>query len=50
MILSDFLSRQKHNYSNLHEIITILFNMQNRYYNIGEEKRREILSLDKVAS
>ena len=41
MILSNFLSRQKHDDSN-HEIITILFNMQNmlqsRYYNIGERK------------
>ena len=40
MILSDFLSRQKHDYSNPHEIIPILFNMQNilhsRYYNIGQ--------------
>ena len=41
MILSDFLSRQKHNDSNPHEIIAILFNMQNllhaRYYNIDED-------------
>ena len=29
MILSDFLSRQKHDDSNLHKIIPILFNMQN---------------------
>ena len=29
MILSDFLSRQKHDNGNLHEIIPILFNMQN---------------------
>ena len=40
MILSDFLSRQKHDGSNLYEIITISFNMQSvlhtRYYNIGE--------------
>ena len=38
--LSDFLSRQKHDDSNLHEIISISFNMQSilqdRYYNIGE--------------
>ena len=38
MILSDFLSRQKHDDSNLHEIIPISFNMQNiehnKYYNI----------------
>ena len=40
MILSDFLSRQNHNDSNLHEIIPISFNMHNvlheKYYNIGE--------------
>ena len=40
MILGDFLSRQKHNDSNPHEIIPILFNMKNilqsRYYNIGK--------------
>ena len=39
MILSDFLSRQKHNDSNLHKIILISFNMHNllheKYYNIG---------------
>ena len=28
MILSDFLSRQKHDDSNLHEIIPISFNMK----------------------
>ena len=36
MILSDFLSRQKHDDSNLHDIIPISFNMYNilyeRYY------------------
>ena len=40
MILSDFLSRQKHDDSNPHEIIPISFNMHNvlheKYYNIGE--------------
>ena len=40
MILSDFLSRQKHDNSNPQEIIPILFNMQGilqpRYYNLGE--------------
>ena len=40
MILSDFLSRQRHD-SYLHEIILISFNMQNilqsKYYNIGKE-------------
>ena len=42
MILSDFISRQKQDGSNPHEIIPILFNMQNvlqsRYYNTGEGK------------
>ena len=41
MVLSDFLSRQKHDDSNLHEIIPVSFNIQGllytRYYNIGEE-------------
>ena len=32
MILSDFLSRQMHNTSNLHEIIPISFNMYNALY------------------
>ena len=40
MVLSDFLSRQKHDDSNLHEITPISFNMQSllhtRYYNICE--------------
>ena len=40
LILSDFLSRQKHDDSNLHEIIPISFNMQGilqaRFYNLGE--------------
>ena len=39
MILSDFLSRQKHDNSNPHEIILISFNMHcvlhDRYYNTG---------------
>ena len=39
MILSDFLSRQKYDDSNLHEIIPISFNMQSilhdRYSNIA---------------
>ena len=42
MILSDFLSRQKHNDSNPHEIIPISFNMHNilheKYYNIGKSE------------
>ena len=41
MILSNFLSKQRHDNSNPHEIIPILFNMQNllhaRYYNIDED-------------
>ena len=47
MTLSHFLSRQKHDDSNSHEIIPISFNMQNvlhsRYYNIGEEKEGNYL-------
>ena len=39
MILSDFLSRKKHDESNPHEIIPISSNMlgvlQDKYYNIG---------------
>ena len=39
MILSDFLSRQKHDYSDTHRILPISFNMygilQEKYYNIG---------------
>ena len=39
MILSDFLSRQKHDDSDPHEITPISFNMysipQKKYYNIG---------------
>ena len=34
MILSDILSRQMHNTSNLHEIIPISFNMYNALYEI----------------
>ena len=41
IVLSDFLSRQKHDDSNPHEIIPILFNMQyilqSNYYNIEEK-------------
>ena len=43
MILSDFLSRQKQDNSNPHEIIPIWFNMQtvlqSRYYNICEREQ-----------
>ena len=42
IILSDFLSRQRHDNSNPHEIIPISLNMQSilqsKYYNIGKEK------------
>ena len=47
MILSNFLSRQKHDDSNLHAIIVISFNMQDllqaRYYNIGGESSGKYL-------
>ena len=43
MILSDFLSRQKHDDSNSHEIIPISFNMYNflydMYYRIEPQDR-----------
>ena len=43
MILCDFLSRQKHDNSNPHEIIPISFNMHNilheKYYNIGKSEK-----------
>ena len=43
MILSNFLSRQKHDDSNPHEIIPISFNMHNilheRCYNIGKSEK-----------
>ena len=42
LILSDFLSMQKHNDSNPHEIIAISFNKHNilheRYYSIGKSE------------
>ena len=47
MVLSDFVSRQKLDNRNPHEIIPILFNMQSilhsRYYNIGKEKEGKYL-------
>ena len=47
MTLWDFLSRQRYDYSNPHEIIPIKFNMQNmlytRYYNINESKQGKYL-------
>ena len=43
MVLSDFLSRQNHDDSNLHKVIPISFNMHNllheKYYNIGKSER-----------
>ena len=43
MILSDFLSRQKHDDSNTHKIIPISFNMLNilhkKSYNIGKSEK-----------
>ena len=43
IILSDFLSRQRMDNSNPHEIIPISFDMQeilkDRYYNVGKESR-----------
>ena len=46
MILSDFLSRQKHDDSNSLEIMPISFYMQNllqtRYYNIGKRNKGNI--------
>ena len=47
MILSDFLSRQRTDDSNPHEIMHILFDMQailgDRYYNLGQEKESRYL-------
>ena len=47
MILSDFLSRQKVDDSNLHEIIPISFNLrtvlQDKYCNLEEEKERYMI-------
>ena len=43
MILSDFLSRQRTDNGNSHEIILISFDMQailkDRYYNVGKNSR-----------
>ena len=51
MILSDFLSRQTHDNSNLHEVIPILFNMFNTLYDnhYSIESRRQVFSSDKIA-
>ena len=47
MILNDFLSRQRMNNSNPHEIIPISFDMQSilrdRYYNVEQEKESRYL-------
>ena len=47
MILSYFLCRQKHDDSNPHEIIPILFNMQSilqtRHYNLGKGNQGKYL-------
>ena len=47
MILSDFLSRQRTEDRNIHEIIPISFGMQailrDRYYNVGQEKESRYL-------
>ena len=47
MILSDFLSRQNVDDSNVHEIIPISFNLrtvlQANYYNLKEEKERYMI-------
>ena len=47
IILSDFLSRERTNDSNTHEIIPISFDMQamlrDSYYNIGQEKESRYL-------
>ena len=47
MILSDFLSRQRTDGSNQHEIIPTSFDMQailrDRYYNVGHEKESKYL-------
>ena len=44
MILSDFLSRQKHDKSDPHEIVPISFNMQEvlhaMHYNIHENEQK----------
>ena len=51
MILSDFVSRQKHDDCNLHEIIPISFNMQNilqtKHYNIGRKEQPEVHGINK---
>ena len=52
MILSDFLLRQTHDDSNLHDIIPISFNMHNtlheKYYKI--ENKRKIYGTDMITN
>ena len=54
MILSDFLSRQKHDNSNPHEIIPISLNMQSilqtTYYNLDEGGPVRYLVSDMITS
>ena len=54
MILSNFLSIQKHHDSKPHEIISISFNMQSilqtRYYNLGDRDAVKLFNSDITAS
>ena len=54
MILSDFLSRQKHDDSNPHKIIPISFSMysilQEKYYNIGNSKKYLVQTWSRIKS
>ena len=54
MILSEFLSRQKHNDSDPHEITPISFNMygilQDKYYNIGHSVKYSIQTQSQAKS
>ena len=52
MVLSNFLSSQKNDDSNLHKIIPISFNtykiLNDKYYNIENIKYKQDLRLDQV--
>ena len=54
MILSYFLSRQKHDVSNPHKIIPISFSIHNilygRHYNIGKSERYLVQTWSKTKS
>ena len=54
VILSDFLSREKHDDSNPHEIIPISFNMQgtlqDKYYNVGNLEKYLVQTWSQVKS